>query len=287
MARIPSLVLKTTGVLTASLLITLMSLGQTLATSHQGAAGQETSSASKDSRSLKALAQMLKATGWTKSLAPKDVVLSGTITRNFPDGPVTSPIIMKLRGDGQYSYSENGIVHSVVNGPAGAVAGLDGKMHRMPAHSALSNGYLFLPMSSTLLDWEGSAVDIDFLGQSTINGENCIGIQIAARHPDSDDDPLARVRRLTARLTLWISATRLVPTRADYYRLAADNQTATLRETALFSDYRNVNGMAVPFQQEISIEGQLVYTYQFTAINFNNGLSDTDFNVVGILGGVR
>src|SRR5262249_31767304 len=117
--------------------------------------------------------------------------------------------------------------------------------------------------------------------------ESCIGIQLERKHPDSKDDPLAELRRFTAPVTLWISTTRSVPIRADYYRVAADNHTATLRETAVFSDYRNVDGVAVPFRQEISIEGQLMYTYQFTAIEFNHGLSDADFNVAGILGGAR
>src|SRR6266568_3046784 len=231
MARIRLAVLKAAGVLTALLIMALSSWGQTLDIPDRGSTGQNTSTASKDFRSLSVLAQMLKTTRWTKALAPKDAVLSGTITRNFPEGPATSAVTMKLRGESQYSYSEDGLMHSVVNGAAGAVIGRDGKMHRIPAHSALSNGYLFLPMSSTLLDWNGPTVDITFLGQSTISGENCIGIQLVGKHPDSKADPWAQVRRLTAPLTLWISTTRFVPLRADYYRIAADNHTATLGET--------------------------------------------------------
>jgi hypothetical protein len=287
MARLRLLVLKTAGVLAAVFLVASLSWGQASEAVDREATRHDTSIASKDSRSLGVLSQMLRTTGWTKAPAPKDAVLTGTITRHYPEGPATSTVIMRLRGDGQYSYSEDGLVRSVVNGAAGAVAGPDGKMHRMPAHSALSNGNLFLPMSSTLLNWDGPKVDITFVGQSSINGESCIGIQLAGKHPDSKDDPLARVRRLIAPLTLWISTTRFVPVRADYYRVAADNHTATLRETAFFSDYRNVNGVAIPFRQDISIEGRLIYTYQFTAIEFNHGLSDADFNVAGVLGGAR
>jgi len=45
-----------------------------------------------------------------------------------------------------------------------------------------------------------------------------------------------------------------------------------------FSDYRLVNGIAVPFQQSESFEGQLMYQIQFTAVQFNVTLTDTDFN---------
>jgi hypothetical protein len=130
-------------------------------------------------------------------------------------------------------------------------------------------------------------VGVTFVGQSAINGESCTGIQLARKHPDAKDDPFAELRRYTAPLTLWISTTHALPIRADYYRAAVDNHTATLRETAVFSDYRNVNGVAVPFRQDISIEGQLTYTYQFTTIELNHGLSDIDFNVAAVLGGAR
>jgi hypothetical protein len=229
---------------------------------------------------------MFQATGWGRQAALQDVVLSGTIMRHFPDASTSSaPLTIKLRGDAQYDYLENGSVHLVVNGTAGALVDQDGKAHRIPAQSALTVGTLILPMSSSVLDWDAPDVAITFVGESSIDGEPCIGVEIARKR--ADKDPFAATRKNADSLTLWISTARSLPLRADYYRLAADNHTAKLRETVLFSDYRNLHGIALPFHQDISISGQLTYTYQFSDVQFNRGLADSDFDLARAAGGAQ
>lgn len=243
---------------------------------------------SKDARATSMLTQMLAVTGWSRQAALNDVVLAGTITRHLSDGSATAAFTMKLRGEGQYDYSENGGVRLVANGAAGAIVGTDGKAHRIPSHSALSSGTLILPMSATVLDWNARDVDLAVVGETSVAGEKCVGVRLARRHPDSDSDRFAKVRRLVAPITLWISATRSLPLKAEYYRISADNHNATQRETALFSDYRNVNGIALPFREEISVEDDPpMYTFEFSSAQWNQGLSDADFDVARVAGGVQ
>jgi hypothetical protein len=81
-------------------------------------------SASKDAKGMSILAQTMQATGWRRDASLHDAVLTGTITRHFPDASAsTTPFVMKLRGDAQYDYVEGGSVHLVINGPAGAIKG--------------------------------------------------------------------------------------------------------------------------------------------------------------------
>jgi hypothetical protein len=232
------------------------------------------------------LARMTAATGWTKAAVPPDAVITGTITRYFSDSSPSAGFTIKIRGAEQYRYAEDGSPAVLVtNGPAGALIDGDGKATRIPAHSALSSRGLVLPMASVLSDWDAADVDVTLVGPSSINGEACVGIQVARRH--SDGDPMAHVRRLIAPIVVWISTTRGVALRADYRRSAIDNHNVTIPETVLFSDYRNVNGIAVPFQEDILLGQQHIQRLQFSSVRFNTGLTDADFNVAAVAGGAR
>ena len=240
-----------------------------------------------DPQAVLVLTQMARATGWTRQAGITDAVLSGTLTRHFPDGDQTASFTMKLRGNDQYDYLEDGIVRFIANGAVGAVVDREGKVRRIPPQSALSGRALILPLSATLLDWSDDDVDVVLVGDSSINSEACVGVQLERKHPDNKHDSLAATRRSAAPLTLWISSGRGLVLRADYNRVAADNHTATLQETATFSDYRNVRGLPMPFREDISIGGQPIYTYQFSNVEFNRGLTDADFNVAQVAGGAQ
>jgi hypothetical protein len=240
----------------------------------------------KDARGVSILSQMFQATGWGRQAGLKDAVLSGTLTRHFPDGDQTASFTMKLRGDDQYKYVEDGRTRLVAHGAAGAVIDPDGKSHKIPAQSALTARTLILPMTGALMDWNAAEVDVALIGDSSINSEDCVGVQLTPRYHD-DADRFAATRKKAAPLTLWISSERGLVVRADYNRLAADNHTAALPETAFFSDYRNVHGVPIPFREDISLGKQQMYTYQFSEVEFNQGLADSDFNIAAILGGAQ
>jgi hypothetical protein len=229
---------------------------------------------------------LFAATGWSKAAQPADAVISGTLTRHFPDGDRSSSMTIRLRGESQYDYVE-GDTHVVVSGVTGAVRDSGGKTRRMPAQTALNGGLLLLPMSSLLFDWNSPGVQLQLIGEAQVGGETCAGIQLVRAPQSSSKDVLAGSRKGDTPLTVWVSLSRGLPLRADYYRVAADNHTAKIRETALFSDYRVVRGMLLPFRQDVLIEGYLTYTYDFTSVQLNQGLTDSDFNVAAVAGGAQ
>src|SRR5262249_63863 len=123
------------------------------------------------------------------------------------------------------------------------------------------------------------------IGPGDVNGEPCLGIQISQRHPDSD--PMAKIRKLIAPVVVWISTTRGVVLRVDYLRAAIGSHITTILETTLYSDYRNVNGVAMPLQEDILLGQQHIQRLQFSSVRFNAGLTDADFNVAAVAGGAR
>jgi hypothetical protein len=44
-----------------------------------------------------------------------------------------------------------------------------------------------------------------------------------------------------------------------------------------FSNYQNVNGIAVPFKRSLYVDGKLATDLTLTSIAFNTGLVDSDF----------
>ena len=270
-----------------TLLLSLLLSPGALPTAAQSQQSAASNHPQHDPGAVSALTQMVRVTGWARQASIRDGVLSGTLTRHFSDGDQTASFTMKVRGNDQYDYVEDGTVRFMANGAAGAVVDREGKVRRIPPQSALSGRALILPLSATLLDWSADDVEVVLVGDSSVNSEACVGVQLERKHPDSKNDPLAATRRSAAPLTLWISKSRGLVIRADYNLVAADNHGVTLRQTVTFSDYRNVRGLPMPFRQDISIGAQPIYTYQFSDVQFNQGLNDLDFNVTQVLGGAQ
>ena len=85
-------------------------------------------------------------------------------------------------------------------------------------------------------------------------------------------------------MTIWIAKTGL-PAEIDYALLAMDNFRAVMHRARTFSDYRPINGVAVPFHQEEFVDGQNISKLDLTDVQFNTGVSDAEFNVPASQGG--
>src|SRR5262245_19272975 len=101
------------------LLSLLLALGALPTAAQSQQASPASSHAQHDPQGVSVLTQMARATGWTRQAGITDAVLSGTLTRHFPDGDQTASFTMKLRGNDQYDYVEDGIVRFIANGAAG------------------------------------------------------------------------------------------------------------------------------------------------------------------------
>ncbi len=233
----------------------------------------------RDPQALMALGQMVAAAGWTASTVPATIVASGTLTRPGAGQQAPASFIIKQRGPAQHrmDLQDSGTTSTtVVNGLAGAIRLPDGTKQRLPGHGALSIQSPVFPFLSDLVNTADLSVAIQDLGTKIVDGTSCHGVAIM-RHASSADS-FAQFRDLASPLKVWVSLQSALPVRIDFIRLADDNPYLAMNFSRTFSDYRLVNGIAVPFQQSESFEGQLMYQIQFTAVQFNVTLTDTDFN---------
>jgi hypothetical protein len=233
----------------------------------------------RDPQAVAVLARMAAATGWAPGIVPTTVIASGTLVH---DGQESQPFGLKQRGPSQYviSLQPSGSTPAatiVVNGLARTTLSSDGTNRHFLGHAPLSFQSPAFPFLSEVVDTGDPSVEIQDLGIDTIDGGACRGVGVI-RHA-KPDDPLARFRELAAPLRVWISLQSGLPVRIDFIRLADDNPYVVMHFSRSFSDYRLVNHVAVAFHQEERFEGQLMYSVQFTDVQFNVAVTDADFAV--------
>ena len=141
---------------------------------------------------------------------------------------------------------------------------------------SVSNWAVAVPVFSNL-PRAASAQNISVLsfGTESINGTSCNKVQITSVVPGND--PISTILASTASITIWLDAATGLPVQLQYTRLASDNPTAAISRIRQFANYQQVDGMQVAFTQREFVNGQLLYTIQLSAVNFNVGLTDADF----------
>jgi len=231
----------------------------------------------RDPQAVAVLTQMLTATGWGTSSHPTDATAIGTVTRATGDTPQSSAVTMKIKGARIYRIDvqdSSGPITTIINGDAGAVTRTAGTSF-MPAHSAISQRAWAFPFFSDLSALSDTAVGFQYAGAETISGNLVHRVEITRSY--SSSDPMSSLRSRVAHLTVWISAATWLPLQVQFNRVSDDNPTAIRSLIRTFSDYRIVNGLAIPFHQEQFAAGQLQQTLQLTSVSSNTGVSDSDF----------
>jgi outer membrane lipoprotein-sorting protein len=232
----------------------------------------------KSATALQTVGQLLGAAGWSSATLPTTIIASGTLTRGGQSQ--VSSITLKQRGSSQHRFElqDNGATATtIVNGLTGMIVFSDGTRQRLPPHLALSIQSPTFPFLTDLLNTSDLAVDVDDLGTDTVDGVPCVGVLVARHAPAGD--PLGPTRDLAAPLKIWVSQQTALPVRIDFVRLALDNHFLAMHFSRSFSDYRPVNGVAVPFTQEERFEGQLMYRIQFTTVQFGAAIPDSEFTL--------
>ncbi|MGH7771440.1 MAG: hypothetical protein ACREQA_04315 [Candidatus Binatia bacterium] len=229
------------------------------------AEGQETA-APKDSDAVLILSQAAAATGWSKATVPADVVATGAVTRFRGDTKDTLAVTLKAKGFDKSRTELQGGTTTIVNAGAGAATSFEGTKWINP-HSARSMQAVSFPFLTEFVAFADADVTARYLGVETVHGESAHKVE------------LAKTSAGAAPFVIWVSSTTGLPIQIQYVRVANDNPSARLPHTRYLGDYRVVNGLAVPFYQEDSVNGQVLYTLQLERVQFNVGLSDSEFSL--------
>jgi hypothetical protein len=247
----------------------------------RGASAQIQSTPAQSNSALAAFAQMLAATGWNPQRLPSDAVATGTITRYRGDTQDTIAYTLKVKGFDEMRVELQGAVSAttIVNGGQAAANNSRGTM-AIASHSAYSMRAMALPFFTSLMNSFDPSVSIQTAGTESVNGQSAQRIEIVPQPVPGD--PMSPLRCRARRMTVWISTVTGLPVQIAYARIADNNPTAVATRIRQFSDWRIVNGMAVPFHQEEFFQKEHLYSLQLDSVSFNAGLSDSDFTVPAV-----
>lgn len=222
---------------------------------------------------------MAAATGWGSGSTPRDAVVTGKIIRYGKDGWEALSFTLKARTCQEFRIdvqAPTGVRSTVVNSGRAIVTGPDGSRF-LPSQSVLSMNPIVLPhlcVLNTLQKTDSGAI---YAGTETLSDQLSHRIEIS---PDPvANDSLAAATRHGIVLTIWVSKSTALPIQIGSTLVATNNPAAGLTMVHALSDYRIVNGFALPFHQETSAGAALLYATQLDSVAFNVGLTDSEFVV--------
>jgi hypothetical protein len=233
--------------------------------------------ATKDPVAQAVLAQMSSTAGWVGSAIPQDATATGTVTRYHGSDVDTATITLQAKGLREFRTQVTDSVGSttyILNQDSAALMTPSATLF-IPTPSAISEQPFVFPFFSVVLLASEPDVAAQYMGTETVNGQQADKVDLL-RQP-SGSDPLTAVRSVASHLVVWVSTSTHLPVQIQETHIANDNPTAVVTLTRVFSNYQTVNGIAVPFQQDVSMGQNPLYSLQLQSVNLNVGLTDSDF----------
>ena len=115
---------------------------------------------------------------------------------------------------------------------------------------------------------------------SSVTGEIEVPSDSQAQHIlISSKSPGAAVQRFpqAGEFHIYLDSVSLIPLKAVYFTLSTRNTAPLYRIEDLYSDYRQVGSILVPFTVERSLNGHPYARFSLQSVNTNASLSEDDF----------
>ena len=231
-----------------------------------------------------------------------DIMLTGTATRIAGSEIETGAITLKAFGPrlSRIDFSTSSGIWTEIRGlnaqglPVGSWSGPDGAAHKLSGHNMMTDAAWFFPALSGLsLDpAKNPSLSISYIGQEDRNGVAVTHLRLFRVHstpanpPANQKAPLPnkrgiappQVEHLTA-VDFYLDASSSLPAALEFNTHPDGNAAVDIPVEVEFSDYQNVDGRAVPFHIQESLNGTLYYDITIQSANTNLGLSATEFAV--------
>ncbi|MGC2186140.1 MAG: hypothetical protein WA637_22920 [Terriglobales bacterium] len=238
--------------------------------------------ATKDPKAISVLMSAIEAAGGVETVgALKDMSASGSISYFWAGKEVVGSVAIKGLGIDRFRFDAtlpDGSLSWVVRGTTGFARDQNGKVSQFPLHKALSADNLMFFIPRLVLWVTDPNIGVLYMGTTSFQGALVHHISIQ-RTP-----PAQLAGTTTARLSqvmskdLYIDSTSSLITRIEDQIYPVGTVTDPLPHSVVFSDYRTVNGIVLPFSADEQIDGVTVSRLALDVVLFNTGLTDSAFN---------
>lgn len=249
-------------------------------TSTQQTAGAASQPASKDSAALATVQWAIAAMGGNTGVTISDSQALGTLTLPSSSGPMAISTVYMTKGTRQIRIElqkPSGTTVRIVNNGDGVILRPDGSVQHLLMNNTLAERVSHIPALSLLAENAEPVIKIDSLAYSTVAGSATKDV-VLSRIPNMAS-PDASFYEQTTRHVFHIDSQSGLLLKMDYPNCAENDPGACSKVETLFTDYRNVSGIMVPFHQQTYIDGNLTSDLVLSSVKFNVGLSSSLFTL--------
>lgn len=218
----------------------------------------------------------LNALGAAQIQANEGVIASGTLSLGG-NKPATFPIVMKSRGTEQLRSeltTPKGTRITIINDGAGKIVQPDGTVRWLDTENTVSQRVTQIPALSLLAEYQLPTVSTQYMGTANVNGSTAdviaLGVYSATKATSAQSES-----QLTQKLFYIDHSSSLILRMQEihYSENGSDSDGVEIR----YSDYRSVQGVMVPFDQQTYANGKLVFDFSVSNVSFGVTLPDSDF----------
>ncbi|HWZ99071.1 MAG TPA: hypothetical protein VN025_15035 [Candidatus Dormibacteraeota bacterium] len=235
--------------------------------------------ASRDAQAIAILAKCIRATGGESAVKKvKNFNATGTIIHYWGGKEVKGSTTMQARGSDEFRMDSNvtqGTRSIVIGRGKSTINDPNGKSREVPFHNSMNMGALTLPFLPLLEAQEEATTSVLFMGQVSVDGHQAYQIRIIRSFAAQGDNE-GILSRLSTK-DFFIDSISFLPISARWMTHPFDDYLQDIPQQMLFSDFRAVEGVLVPFAVTETIHGQKTWAFQAETVKLNSELSQSVF----------
>lgn len=246
---------------------------------HDRSQAQGTTTAAKDAQGLAVAEQALAAHGGApEEWGYQDSVTTGTYRRAGMDSTGYS-ITFKSKGmnlfRSELRHPEGTSILVRKNGES-VMRFSDGSTKELQLYNDLSRRADHIPTLSLLGDRMAPEVAISGPRQAIVNGKATDTIEF---HIETDKYGMPDFVREVSRRVFHVDRLTGLVTKVEFDNRAENSSHSVKRVEIYYSDYKQVEGIWIPFRQTGYADGELLSDLVLDSVQFNVGLSDAEFEL--------
>lgn len=227
-----------------------------------------------------ALAQRALAALGATNLSPGETVLaSGTLTVSGTY-PIVFPILMKSRGTDQLRSeltTSKGVRVTIIRGGYGKIVQPDGTFRWLSTENTVSQRVAYIPALSLLAEHQTTTTSAQYIGTTSLEGGSADVIALAVYEqtgPITASEQSTNTRKL-----FYIDHDTGLVLRVQEMHYSENGSGDSQSEETRYSDYRQIQGVMIPFHQQTYVNGQVMFDLALSDVTFGALLSDSDFSL--------
>jgi hypothetical protein len=219
-----------------------------------------------------------------------DITLMGSVRRVAGSDDETGSAMLKAAANGSsrldFSFASGNsseISSLFAASPVGSWSGPDNAPHALAFHNLLAETAWFSPnlvVARRLLPTAlpaGNTFIATYIAHETLNGQAVEHIAVSQSAPFPDAPGVPTFTHLS-QVDLYLDSTTLLPAAISFNLHPDNNALLDLPVQVLFSDYRSVSGIQVPFRVQKFLNNSLILDLQFNSVAVNSGFSASSFS---------